>query len=42
MAKMQTKVGLSIAVMMAMALVHARAGRIGQMRSLVRPVDKAA
>ena len=27
---------------MAMALGHARAGRIGQMRSLVRPVDKAA
>jgi hypothetical protein len=41
-AKMQTRVGLAIAVMMAMALGHARAGRIGQMRSLVRPVDKAA
>jgi hypothetical protein len=41
-AKMQTRVGLAIAVMMAMALGHARAGRIGQMRSLVRPADKAA
>ncbi len=41
-AKMQTRVGLSIAVMMAMALGHARAGRIEQMRSLVRPVAKAA
>jgi hypothetical protein len=41
-AKMQTRVGLSIAVMMAMALGHARAGRIEQMRSLVGPVAKAA
>jgi hypothetical protein len=41
-AKMQTRVGLAIAVMMAMALGHARAGRIEQMRSLVRPVAKAA
>jgi len=41
-AKMQTRVGLSIAVMMAMALGHVRAGRIEQMRSLVRPVAKAA
>jgi hypothetical protein len=39
---MQTRVGLAIAVMMAMALGHARAGRIEQMRSLVRPVAKAA
>ncbi len=41
-AKMQTRVGLSIAVMMAMALGHARAGRIEQMRSLVRPIAEAA
>jgi hypothetical protein len=41
-AKMQTRVGLAIAVMMAMALGHARAGRIEQMRSLVRPIAKAA
>jgi len=41
-AKMQTRVGLAIAVMMAMALGHARAGRIEQMRSLVRPVAEAA
>jgi hypothetical protein len=41
-AKMQTRVGLAIAVMMAIALGHARAGRIEQMRSLVRPVAEAA
>ncbi len=37
-AKMQTRVGLALAVMMAMALGHVKAGRIGQMRSLVRPI----
>ena len=41
-AKMQSRVGLAIAVMMAMALGHVRAGRINQMRSLVRPMAKAA
>ena len=41
-AKMQTRVGLALAVMMAMAMGHLRAGRIQQMRSLVRPVAKAA
>ena len=41
-AKMQTRVGLALAVMMAMALGHARAGRIQQMRSLVKPVPLAA
>jgi len=41
-AKMHTRVGLAISVMMAMALGHARASRIGQSRSLVRPADKAA
>jgi hypothetical protein len=41
-AKMQTRVGLATAVMMAMALGHVRAGRIKQMRSLVRPVALAA
>jgi len=41
-AKMQTRVGLATAVMMAMALGHVRAGRIGQMRSLVQPVALAA
>lgn len=40
--KMQTRVGLALAVMMAMALGHIRAGRIEQMRSLVRPVAVAA
>jgi hypothetical protein len=38
-AKMQTRVGLALAVMMAMALGHVRAGRIEQMRSLVRPIS---
>jgi len=41
-AKMQTRVGLALAVMMAMALGHVKAGRAGQMRSLVRPIRKAA
>jgi hypothetical protein len=41
-AKMQTRAGLALAVMMAMALGHVRAGRIEQMRSLVRPIAKAA
>ena len=37
-AKMTTRVGLAIAVMMAMALGHIRAGRPEQMRSLVKPI----
>ena len=37
-AKMQTRVGLALAVMMAMALGHVKEGRIGQMRSLVQPI----
>ena len=37
-AKMQTRVGLALAVMMAMALGHVKAGRIEQMRSLVQPI----
>jgi hypothetical protein len=41
-AKMQTRVGLATAVMMAMALGHVKAGRIEQMRSLVRPIALAA
>ncbi|MDZ7697229.1 MAG: hypothetical protein U5R49_10010 [Deltaproteobacteria bacterium] len=41
-AKMQTRVGLATAVMMAMALGHVRAGRMKQMRSLVRPIALAA
>jgi len=40
--KMQTRVGLALAVMMAMALGHVRAGRIEQMRSLVRPIAAKA
>jgi hypothetical protein len=40
--KMQTRVGLALAVMMAMALGHVLAGREEQMRSLVRPIPKAA
>jgi hypothetical protein len=36
-AKMQTRVGLALAVMMAMALGHVKCGRRDQMRSLVRP-----
>lgn len=40
--KMQTRVGLALAVMMAMALGHIKAGRVEQMRSLVQPIRKAA
>ena len=40
--KMQTRMGLSLAVMMAMALGHIKEGRKAQMRSLVRPLSKAA
>jgi hypothetical protein len=35
---MATRVGLAIAVMMAMALGHIRQGRPEQMRSLVQPI----
>jgi hypothetical protein len=38
LAKMQTRVGLALAVMMAMALGHVRQGRIEQMRSRVQPL----
>jgi hypothetical protein len=38
LAKMTTRVGLAIAVMMAMALGHIQQGRPEQMRSLVRPI----
>jgi hypothetical protein len=38
LAKMQTRVGLALAVMMAMALGHVKEGRLGQMRSLVQPI----
>ena len=41
-AKMQTRIGLATAVMMAMALGHVKAGHKEQMRSLVRPVPLAA
>ena len=41
-AKMQMRVGLATVVMMAMALGHVRAGRIEQMRSLVRSAVLAA
>jgi hypothetical protein len=37
-AKMTTRVGLALAVMMAMALGHLQQGRPQQMRSLVRPI----
>ena len=37
-AKMKTRMGLALAVMMAMALGHVKAGRIEQMRSLVQPI----
>jgi len=37
-AKMTTRVGLAIAVMMAMALGHIQQGRPAQMRSLVQPI----
>ena len=36
LAKMQTRVGLALAVMM--ALEHVNAGRIEQMRALVQPI----
>ena len=39
LAKMQTRGGLALAVMMAMALGHVKQGRIGQMRSLVQPIS---
>ena len=35
---MKTRMGLALAVMMAMALGHVKAGRIEQMRSLVQPI----
>ncbi|MFZ4696033.1 MAG: transposase [Verrucomicrobiia bacterium] len=38
LAKMRTRVSLALAVMMAMALGHVKAGRLGQMRSLVQPI----
>ena len=41
-AKMQTRVGLALAIMMAMALGHVMAGRTRQMRSLVQPLRRAA
>ncbi len=37
-AKMKTRVGLALAVMMSMALAHAKAGREDQMRSLVQAI----
>jgi hypothetical protein len=37
-ANIQPRVGLALAVMMAMALGHGKAGRTKQMRSLVRPI----
>jgi hypothetical protein len=39
---MKTRIGLALAIMMAMALGHVKAGRIEQMRSLVQPIQKAA
>lgn len=41
-AKMQTRLGLALAVMMAMALGHLKAGRKEQIRSLVKPIPVAA
>ena len=38
LAKMQTRVGLALAVMMAMALGHIKQGCPQQMRSLVQPI----
>jgi hypothetical protein len=35
---MTSRVGLAVAVMLAMALGHVRQGRPGQMRSLVQPI----
>ena len=37
-AKMKTRMGLALAVMMAMALGHVKGGRIEQMRSLIQPI----
>jgi hypothetical protein len=37
-AKMKTRMGLALAVMMAMALGHVKAGRVELMRSLVQPI----
>ncbi|MDD5319876.1 MAG: hypothetical protein PHD43_04535 [Methylococcales bacterium] len=37
-AKMKTRMGLALAVMMAMAPGYVKAGRIEQMRSLVQPI----
>ncbi|MDK1025649.1 MAG: transposase [Gammaproteobacteria bacterium] len=37
-ANMTTRVGLALVVMMALALGHAKEGRQGQMRSLVKPI----
>ena len=39
-AKMQTRVNLALAVMMAMALGHVKAGRERQMRSLIQPIPE--
>lgn len=41
-AKMKARVGLALAVMMAMALGHVKEGRVSQMRSLVRPLKMAS
>ena len=41
-AKMKTRMGLALAVMMAMALGHVKAGRIEQMRSRGQPIRQAA
>jgi hypothetical protein len=35
---MQVRMGLALAVMMALALGHVKAGRVEQMRSLVQPI----
>ena len=40
--KMKTRMGLALAVMMAMALGHVQEGRKEQLRSLVRPIPAAA
>ena len=40
-ARMQTRVGLSIVVVMAVALGHVRAGRPRHLRSLVQPFADA-
>lgn len=41
-AKMRTRTGLSLVVIMAMALGHNKEDRKAQIRSLVRPLSKAA